>query len=292
MQNLDGVREPGEVGGGDGFSVAVERVGAIIDTESAIRDSPDAIAPSTLRGEITFDDVAFSYDGTTPALRGISFAIEPGQRIGIVGHTGSGKSTILSLIPRFYDATSGTVRIDGVDVRNYQLHEFRQQMGFVLQDTVLFSGSVRDNIVFGRPDATEVEIVEAARMANAHEFISQLPHGYDSLVGERGLGLSGGQRQRIGIARALIRNNPILLMDEPTAALDAESEQAVIDALDRLMAERTVVIIAHRFSTIRSADKIIVLNDGEIAEEGDHESLMARNGIYAELYRIQYEDGL
>ena len=274
-----------------GFSVAVERVGAIVDTDSTVRESPDAATPATLRGVITFEDVTFSYDGVTPALRDITFSIEPGQRVGIVGHTGSGKSTVLSLIPRFYDVSSGTVRIDGVDVREYKLHEFHQQLGFVLQDTVLFSGSVRDNIVFGRPDATEDEIVDAARMANAHEFISQMPHGYDSLVGERGLGLSGGQRQRIGIARALIRDNPILLLDEPTAALDAESEQAVIDALDRLMAERTVVIIAHRFSTIRNADKIIVLDDGEIAEVGDHRTLLARNGIYADLYRIQYEDG-
>jgi ABC-type multidrug transport system fused ATPase/permease subunit len=274
-----------------GFSVAVERVGALVDTDSTVVESPDAATPATLRGHIAFENVNFSYDGVMPALTDITFSIEPGQRVGIVGHTGSGKSTILSLIPRFYDVTSGAVRIDGVDVREYKLQEFRQQMGFVLQDTVLFSGSVRDNIVFGRPDATDEEIVEAAQMANAHEFISRMPHGYDSLVGERGLGLSGGQRQRIGIARALIRHNPILLLDEPTAALDAESEQAVIDALDRLMAERTVVIIAHRFSTIRNADKIVVLNDGGIAEIGDHRTLLARNGIYADLYRIQYEDG-
>lgn len=273
-----------------GFSVAVERIGAIVDTDSAIQDAPSAVTPGPLRGEIAFDDVTFSYEGRTPALRGVTFAIKRGQRVGIVGHTGSGKSTILSLIPRFYDATTGTVRIDGVDVREYKLQEIRKQTGFVLQDTVLFSGSVRDNIVFGRPDAGDDEVVEAAKAANAHGFIMDMPHGYDSPVGERGVALSGGQRQRIGIARAFIRDNPILLLDEPTAALDAESERAVVDALDRLMADRTVVIIAHRFGTIRDADVILVLDHGEIAEVGDHPTLMARNGIYAELYRIQYQE--
>jgi subfamily B ATP-binding cassette protein MsbA len=196
------------------------------------------------------------------------------------------------LIPRFYDPSEGSVKIDGVDVRDYRLQGIRNHIGFVLQDTVLFSGTIRDNILFGRPDATEEEVVEAAKLANAHEFIVAMPHGYDSPVGERGMTLSGGQRQRIGIARAIIRDNPILLLDEPTAALDAESELAVMDALKRLMANRTVITIAHRLSTIREADKIIVLRDGEIAEQGDHEALLAHNGIYAELHRIQYEQGV
>lgn len=273
-----------------GFSVAVERVGAIVDTTTTIADAPDAVDPPTLRGQISFDDVSFSYDDVTPALSGVSFTVEPGQRVGIVGHTGSGKSTVLSLIARFYDVNAGAVEIDDVDVRNYRMQGMRKQIGFVLQDTVLFRGSIRDNIAFGRPDASDEEIVAAARIANADEFITRMPHGYDSPVGERGLSLSGGQRQRIGIARALIRDNPILLLDEPTAALDAESEQAVVGALDRLMADRTVVIIAHRFSTIRGADKIIVLDDGKIAELGDHRTLMEHNGIYAELYRLQYQD--
>ncbi|MCV7227991.1 ABC transporter ATP-binding protein [Mycolicibacterium komossense] len=273
-----------------GFSVAVERVGAIVDTTTTIADAPDAVDPPTLRGQISFDNVSFSYDDVTPALSGVSFTVEPGQRVGIVGHTGSGKSTVLSLIARFYDVNAGAVQIDDFDVRNYRMQGMRKQIGFVLQDTVLFRGSIRDNIAFGRPDASDEEIVAAARIANADEFITRMPHGYDSPVGERGLSLSGGQRQRIGIARALIRDNPILLLDEPTAALDAESEQAVVGALDRLMADRTVVIIAHRFSTIRGADKIIVLDDGKIAELGDHRTLMEHNGIYAELYRLQYQD--
>jgi subfamily B ATP-binding cassette protein MsbA len=273
-------------------SVAVERVSAILDTKNAVEERDDPVEVDDVKGELVFDGVTFSYDGETPILRGVSFTAAPGELIGLVGHTGSGKSTIVSLIPRFYDPTAGTVRIDGVDVRDYRLQGIRNQIAFVLQDTVLFSGTIRDNIAFGRPDATEEEIVEAAKLANAHDFIVAMPHGYDSPVGERGLTLSGGQRQRIGIARALIRDNPILLLDEPTAALDAESELAVMEALKRLMANRTVITIAHRLSTIREADRIIVLRDGEIAEEGDHEELLGRNGIYAELHRIQYEQGV
>lgn len=273
-------------------SVAVERVSAILDTKNAVEEREDPVEVDEVKGELVFDGVTFSYDGETPILRGVSFTAAPGELIGLVGHTGSGKSTIVSLIPRFYDPTAGSVKIDGVDVRDYRLQGIRNQIAFVLQDTVLFSGTIRDNIAFGRPDATEEEIIEAAKLANAHDFIVAMPHGYDSPVGERGLTLSGGQRQRIGIARALIRDNPILLLDEPTAALDAESELAVMEALKRLMANRTVITIAHRLSTIREADRIIVLRDGEIAEEGDHEQLLARKGIYAELHRIQYEQGV
>ena len=194
---------------------------------------------------------------------------------------------MLSLIPRFYDPTLGRVLIDGVAVTDYRLDRLREQIGFVLQDTVLFAGSIRDNIAYGRPEATPEEIIQAAKMANAHDFISEMPHGYDSLVGERGLTLSGGQRQRIGIARAIVRNAPILILDEPTAALDTESEKLVMEALERLMKGRTVITIAHRLSTIRDADKIVVLKGGLIAEEGTHEELLTRNRIYAELYRIQ-----
>jgi ABC-type multidrug transport system fused ATPase/permease subunit len=210
--------------------------------------------------------------------------------VGIVGPTGSGKSTTVSLIPRFYDVDSGIVKIDGVDVRDYKLHSLRENIGFVLQDTALFRGTVRDNIAFGHPGATDDEIVQAAKLANADEFIVRMPHGYDSVVGERGLMLSGGQRQRIGIARTLIRDNPILLLDEPTAALDAQSEELVIQALERLMKGRTVITIAHRLSTIRDADKIIVLKEGGVAEEGTHEQLLALNGVYSELHRIQYKE--
>jgi len=270
-------------------SVAVERVSAILDTAVTVVERPDPVDAPTLRGEVVFEDVVFSYDGENPILRGVNFTVAPGELVGLVGHTGSGKSTIVSLVPRFYDPDSGRVCIDGVDVRDYKLRDVRNQIAFVLQDTVLFSGTIRDNIAFGRPDATEEEIIEAAKLANADEFIRAMPHGYDSPVGERGLSLSGGQRQRIGIARALVRNSPILLLDEPTAALDAESEKAVMSALDRLMADRTVIAIAHRLSTIRNADRIVVLNKGEVAEQGNHEELLARNGIYAGLHRIQYD---
>ena len=207
----------------------------------------------------------------------------------IVGPTGSGKSTVLSLIPRFYDPTAGRVLIDGTDVATFKLAALRAQVGFVLQETVLFRGTIRENIAYGRPGASDEEIVAAAKLANADEFISRMPHGYDSVVGERGDTLSGGQRQRIGIARAVIRNSPIMILDEPTAALDTESERLVIEGLQRLMKGRTVIMIAHRLCTIRDADKIIVLKDGVVAEEGTNDELIARGGVYAELHRIQYE---
>ena len=197
------------------------------------------------------------------------FEIKPGQLVGIVGPTGSGKSTVVSLIPRFYDPTGGTVKIDGRDVQDYKLNPLRDQIGYVLQDTVLFRGTIAENIAFGRPSATREEIVEAARLANAHDFICQMPKGYDTMVGERGTTLSGGQRQRIGIARVMVRNSPILLLDEPTAALDSESERLVIEALERLMKGRTVITIAHRLSTIRDADQIIVISAGVVAESAE-----------------------
>jgi subfamily B ATP-binding cassette protein MsbA len=271
-------------------SVGVERVRAILDTDTIIPERPNAVDPEPFRGDIAFEHVAFGYDAAAPVLRDVSFTIKPGQLVGVVGPTGGGKSTVVSLIPRFYDANAGTVKIDGVDIRDYKLHGLRQHIGFVLQDTVLFRGTIRDNIAYGHPGATDDEIIQAAKLANAHEFIARMPHGYDSPVGERGLTLSGGQRQRIGIARALIRNNPILILDEPTAALDTESEKLVIEALERLMKGRTVITIAHRLSTIRDADKIIVLKGGVVAEEGTHDQLLALNGVYAELHRIQYEE--
>jgi len=222
-------------------------------------------------------------------LRDVSFTIEAGQVVGVVGPTGSGKSTVLSLIPRFYDPTAGRILIDGTDVSTFKLAALRAQVGFVLQETVLFRGTVRENIAYGRPGASDAEIIAAAKLANADEFISRMPHGYDSVVGERGDTLSGGQRQRIGIARAVVRNSPIMILDEPTAALDTESERLVIEGLQRLMKGRTVIMIAHRLSTIRDADKIIVLKDGVVAEEGTNDELIARGGVYAELHRIQYE---
>lgn len=268
-------------------TVGMERVQSILDADMIIPQKPDAHIPAHFKGEIVFEKVAFAYDPAAPVLRNISFTITPGQRIGICGPTGGGKSTIVSLIPRYYDPTSGRVLIDGLDVSNYKLDLLRAQIGFVLQETILFSGTIRDNIAYGNPKATPKEIIEAAKMANAHEFIMQMPQGYDSLVGERGSTLSGGQRQRIGIARAIVRNAPILILDEPTAALDTESEKTVMDALENLMKGRTVITIAHRLSTIRDADKIIVLKGGFIAEEGTHDELIRHNEIYAGLYRLQ-----
>ncbi len=269
-------------------AVAVERIRTILDADAVLPEKSDA-NEQKIKGEIVFDHVAFAYDASCPVLRDVSFTVKPGQMIGVVGPTGGGKSTIMSLIPRFYDPSAGAVRVDGIDVRDYRLQALRDQIGYVLQETVLFRGTVRDNIAYGREDATEEEIIEAAKLANADEFIARMPNGYQTFVGDRGDTLSGGQRQRIGIARAIIRNNPILILDEPTAALDTESERFVIEALERLMKGRTVLTIAHRLSTIRDADKIIVLKDGVVAEQGTHDQLLALGGTYAELYSVQFD---
>jgi ABC-type multidrug transport system fused ATPase/permease subunit len=270
-------------------AVGVDRLQAILETDTILPEREDAAEPGSLKGDIIFDHVAFSYNDA-PVLTDVSFRIEPGQMVGIVGPTGGGKSTIVSLIPRFYDPTNGVVKIDGRDVRDYKVNPLREQIGYVLQDTVLFRGTILENIAFGRPNATRDEIVEAARLANADEFIGRMPKGYDSMVGERGSTLSGGQRQRIGIARVMVRNSPILLLDEPTAALDSESEKLVIEALERLMKGRTVIMIAHRLSTVRDADKIIVIGGGMVAESGTHGELMALDGIYAGLHRTQFDE--
>jgi len=270
-------------------TVGVERVRDILDTDAIIPQKEDAVEPTALKGEITFEHVAFSYESDAPILTDVSFTIKPGEFVGVVGPTGAGKSTVVSLIPRFYDATSGSVKVDGVDVRDYQLKGLRDQIGYVLQDTVLFHGTILENIAFGNPAATREEIIAAAKLANADEFIQKMPHGYDTAVGERGSTLSGGQRQRIGIARVMVRNSPILLLDEPTAALDSESEKLVIDALETLMKGRTVIAIAHRLTTIRDADQIIVIAGGVVAEDGSHAALLAKGGIYAELYRTQFD---
>jgi ABC-type multidrug transport system fused ATPase/permease subunit len=268
-------------------TVALERIQSILDTETGILPNTDGRIPGKLKGDIVFDHVHFCYNPESPVLHDVCLEIKSGQRIGICGPTGCGKSTVVSLIARFYDPTEGRVLIDGSDIKEFQLDALRGQIGFVLQDTVLFYGSVRENIAYGRPEATEEEIMEAAKLAHAHEFIIKMPHGYDTLVGERGITLSGGQRQRIGIARAVVRNSPILILDEPTAALDTESEIVVMKALDNLMAGRTVITIAHRLSTIRDADKIIVLNNGVLVEQGTHDELLEQGGIYADLYRAQ-----
>jgi ABC-type multidrug transport system fused ATPase/permease subunit len=271
-------------------AVGVDRVRAILDTDTVIPEKSDAVEAPPVRGEIEFEHVAFAYDVKDPVLQDVSFTIKPGQLVGIVGPTGSGKSTVFSMIPRFYDPVRGTVKIDGRDVRDFKLESLRQQVGYVLQETVLFHGTIAENIAFGRPSATRQEIMEAAELANAHEFISKMAQGYDTMVGERGSTLSGGQRQRIGIARVMVRNNPILLLDEPTAALDSESEKLVIEALERLMKGRTVITIAHRLTTIRDADQIIVISGGIVAESGTHDELMAKNAIYAQLHRTQFDE--
>ena len=223
-------------------------------------------------------------------MQNLNINIAAGQRIGICGQTGCGKSTIASLIPRFYDPTAGRILIDGVDITDYKLEGLRKQIGFVLQDTVLFYGSIGENIAYGKPDATAEEIINAARLANAEEFIIKMPDGYNTQVGERGVTLSGGQRQRIGIARAIIRNAPILILDEPTASLDSESEKVVMQALETLMKGRTVITIAHRLSTIQDSDKIIVIKEGRKMEEGTHEELLVHGKLYAELFHAQTKD--
>jgi ABC-type multidrug transport system fused ATPase/permease subunit len=270
-------------------AVGVERVQAILDADAVIPEHPDAREVEHLNGDIAFDHVAFAYDAGAPVLHDVTFRIAPGQMVGLVGATGGGKSTIVSLIPRFYDPTAGRILIDGIDIREYKIDALRNQIAYVLQETVLFHGTVADNIAYGRPGAMKEEVLQAAKLADAHEFIVSMPHGYDSIVGERGETLSGGQRQRIGIARAIVRNNPILILDEPTAALDTESERVVMKALKQLMNGRTVITIAHRLSTVRDADLIIVLKEGVVAEQGSHEELVNLGGVYSELYRVQFE---
>jgi subfamily B ATP-binding cassette protein MsbA len=271
-------------------AVGYERIQEVLEIESRVRDLPRAQKAPRLKGKIEFDGVSFSYDENNPVLKNISFKIDPGQVAAVVGPSGTGKTTIISLIPRFYDPRSGQVRIDGRDVRQFTMKSLREQISFVLQDTLLFRAPIWENIAYGKPDASRAEIIRAAQVANAHEFIDKMPEGYDTMLGERGVTLSGGQRQRIAIARAVIRDTPILVLDEPTAGLDAASEEAVIEALDRLMKNRTTVLIAHHLGTIRHADIIFVLNDSELVEQGSHEELLAQGGVYADLYQTQTSD--
>jgi subfamily B ATP-binding cassette protein MsbA len=273
-------------------AVAFERIGEILDDESSVRDLPGARASGKFAGRIMLSHVRFGYNAHDRVLRDVTLHIEPGQRAALVGPTGAGKSTILALILRLYDVLDGAVLIDGSDVRRYTLQSLREQVGIVLQDTVLFHGTIAENIAYGRSGATTREIRRAAELANVDEFVARMPQRYDTMVGERGETLSGGKRQRIAIARALIRNAPILLLDEPSAALDAESEQLVLEGLSRLMRGRTSITIAHRLATIRSADVIFLLNHGVIAERGTHDELLARNALYARFCRAQYHPSL
>jgi ATP-binding cassette, subfamily B, bacterial len=268
--------------------VGLDRIREVLDTESGVRDLKRARRAGSFKGKIEFDHVSFGYSPEQLILKDVSFTIEPGQVAAFVGPTGSGKSTLISLIARFYDPLSGEVRIDGTNIRRYTMKSLRQRISFVLQDTLLFRGTVWENIAYGRPGASREEIIQAARLANADEFVSEMPEGYDTMVGERGVSLSGGQRQRIAIARALIRNTPIIILDEPTSGLDAVAEQTVFEALDRLMKGKTSIVIAHHLATIRAADIIFVVKDNTLVERGTHAELLAAGGLYSELYEIQF----
>lgn len=270
---------------------AASRVFEVLDAPEEITDAPDAVAPDTVRGHILFDRVSFAYTPERPILQDVSFEVLPGQRIGIVGPSGTGKTTILNLILRLYDPQEGTIRLDGHDLRQLQQQAFRRHVALVTQEPFLFNDTVRHNILFGRLDATDEEIETAARLANAHEFIMDLPNGYDTLVGERGVKLSGGQKQRICIARAFLANPKVLLLDEATASVEPESEALIQAALERLMQGRTTIIVTHRLSLVRDCDRILVIDEGRVMESGTHEQLVEKDGWYARMYRLQMEGG-
>lgn len=269
---------------------AAQRVFEILDLKPDVQEKPGAVALPPISGKVVFDHVSFAYNQGETVLKDLSLTAEPGQMIAIVGPSGAGKSTIANLLPRFYDVTNGSVSIDGLDIRDATLASLREQIGIVPQETMLFNGTVYDNICYGRLDATPEEVQAAAKAANAHHFISELPNGYQTQIGDRGANLSGGQRQRIAIARAILKNPRILILDEATSALDTESEKIVQEALDRLMQGRTSFVIAHRLSTIQAADRILVLERGELVEQGTHEALLAKGGLYAQLYHLQFRD--
>ena len=269
---------------------AAQRVFDVLDMKEEIAEIPGAKALPQIEGSVEFKDVSFAYDKGEPVLKDVSFKAEPGEVIAIVGPSGAGKSTIANLLPRFYDTTSGSISIDGNNIAEVKVASLREQVGIVPQETVLFNGSLYDNILYGRLEATREEVEAAAKAANAHNFIMEFPNGYETMLGDRGLNLSGGQRQRIAIARAILKNPRVLVLDEATSALDTESERIVQEALDRLMVGRTSFVIAHRLSTIKNADKILVLQRGRIVETGTHDELMANNKLYSHLYNIQYRE--
>jgi len=259
----------------------------LLEKESDIADTPDAVGVGKADGHIRFEGVSFDYPGRVGTLMDISLEVRPGQSLAIVGPTGAGKSTLVSLLPRFYDVADGRILIDGADIRRITLKSLRQQISVVLQEPLLFSSTVSDNIRYGRLDATMDQIVEAARQANAHDFVMALPQQYDTPLGERGAQLSGGERQRIAVARAFLKNAPILVLDEPTSSIDSRTEAVILDALERLMIGRTTFLVAHRLSTLRNVARILVLNHGRIVETGTHQDLLARNGLYRQLYDVQ-----
>jgi subfamily B ATP-binding cassette protein MsbA len=269
-------------------TAALDRIYSMVDEPETILDRPGAKALSVSQGQVTFDNVSFAYE-QAPALSGVSFSVAPGETVAVVGPSGAGKSTIFNLLPRLYDVTGGSVRIDGQDVRDVTLASLRANIALVAQEAALFNDTVRANIALGREGATHAEIEAAARNAAAHDFIKALPDGYETIVGDRGGNLSGGERQRIALARAFLRNAPILLLDEATSALDAESEAKVQEALSRLSKGRTVLVIAHRLATVRTADRILVFDQGKIIETGDHETLIAKGGLYSRLSNLQFQ---
>lgn len=271
---------------------SMQRVFELLDTEPDVRDQPNAIELTTVAGRVTLDRVSFSYDPRTPTLTDLSFEVQPGQVVAIVGPTGCGKTTLLNLLHRFYDPTSGTISIDGHDLRSVRMESLYKQIALVPQETILFGGTILDNIRYGRDAASEADIHAASRAANAHDFIMALPDGYQTIVGEKAVNLSGGQRQRLAIARAVLKNPRILMLDEATSALDSESERLVQEALDRLMKGRTTLVVAHRLTTIQGADRILVLNKGRIVEEGTHAQLMERRGLYHYLYTLRLSESL
>jgi ATP-binding cassette subfamily B protein len=268
---------------------AGDRIIEVIDAEIEIKEKPDALTLPKLKGHVKFENVSFSYEKGRPILKNTTFEAEPGETVALLGATGSGKSTIIRLIPRFYDASSGKITVDGYDVRDVKLKSLRKQIGIVAQETFLFSMTIKENIAYGKPEAKMDEIVAAAKAAKAHEFISALPRRYDSRVGERGVTLSGGQRQRVAIARALLMNPRILILDDSTSSVDVETEYEIQQALQTLLKNRTAFVITQRVSTIRNADKIIVLEKGEVVEEGTHETLMMKKGVYYQIYQTLYE---
>ena len=269
--------------------VAASRVFAILDLKPEVTDSPDAQVLPSFSRKIEYRNVSFRY-ADEMILKRINFTVKPGEKVALVGSSGAGKTTLVNLLPRFYDVTKGKILIDGMDIRHATLKSLRGQIGVVAQQTLLFNDTVRNNIAYGRPDIPEEEVIKAATMADAHAFIVKLPQRYDTVIGEQGVRLSGGQRQRISIARALLKNAPILILDEATSSLDTESEREVQGALDRLMEKRTVLVIAHRLSTVRNVDRILVLSEGRIVEEGVHKELMAIGGEYKKLYELQFQD--
>ncbi len=269
---------------------AVDRIFLVLDLPETVNDKPNSIELPPIKGNVSVENVTFSYDGVHNALENVNLEVKSGQMIAFVGPSGAGKSTIANLIPRFYDVTSGAIKIDGYDIRDVKIDSLREQIGIVPQETLLFSTTVMENIRYGRLNATDEEVIAAARAANAEKFILELPNGYETQIGERGLNLSGGQRQRMAIARAMLKNPQILILDEATSALDTESEKIVQAALDELMKGRTSFVIAHRLSTIFGADKIFVIDKGKICESGTHKELLALNGVYSNLYNIQFSN--